>query len=108
MIKNLLPVIVAAFFPIFTVGQKSRYLQLIDSSIRHSMLFVAKQPVKSFNLDLRDTSFYYEVLKDDCNCRIDKRILQELIVNSKEPDTTFWSDWEIDRAILVNSRDELI
>jgi GH15 family glucan-1,4-alpha-glucosidase len=89
-------------------GQVSNYKNLIDTATHKNVKFVQMKPLTEFELNIRDTSEYQDYLFGETlsKFKIDIKILLEIINNSKLPDSTFWTDKELDKFILVKSRDE--
>jgi len=55
---------------------------------------------------MTDTSLYMQHLEAVAHYKLDSRILKELIRNSRNADTTYWTDKELKAFILVKSRNE--
>jgi hypothetical protein len=79
---------------------------LFDSASSKLGLIVCRKPLKSLNLDLSEIDLYIENLKEYDNAAIDSLILVDLIVKSKEIDTSSLTDTEIRFRVLVNSKEE--
>jgi hypothetical protein len=81
---------------------------LLDTATKSSGLFISAYPVKKINLNLSDTFLYRDFLKYEYNYNIDSALLNELINNSKNPDTTKWTDIDLKNFVLVETSDDYI
>ena len=108
MNKSLLTLIlVVSTFTSF--GQTtSNFTSLLDTATKSSGLFISAYPVKKINLNLSDTFLYKDYLKYEYHYDIDDTILIELIKNSKNPDTTKWTEDDFKSFVLVEAADVYI
>lgn len=81
---------------------------LLETATKSSGLFISAFPVKKINLNLSDTFLYREYLKYEYNYNIDSALLNELINNTKNPDTTKWTDSDLKNFVLVETSDDYI
>jgi len=81
---------------------------LLDTATKNSGLFISAYPVKKINLNLSDTFLYRDYLKYEYNYNIDEALLIDLINNSKNPDTTKWSESDFKDFVLVETPDDYI
>jgi len=84
------------------------YKNLIDTATNKNIQFVLIKPLAEFKLNIKDTLEYQDYLFGETysKYKIDTKILADIINNSKLPDTTNWTEKEIDKFILINSRKE--
>lgn len=76
--------------------------ELLDSATINGGIFVLKHPIKSLGLSKSEVSTYNETLLDYGFSLLDTIILNQLVENSKQIDTTDWIDIEISNAILID------
>ena len=108
MNRFLLTLILAAS-TFISLGQTvPAFNSLLDTATKYSGLFISAIPVKKINLNLSDTFLYRDVLKYEYNYNIDSVLLNELINNSKNPDTTRWTDSDLKNFVLVETSDDYI
>ena len=81
---------------------------LLDTATKNSGLVISAYPVKKINLNLSDTFIYRDNLKYEYNYNIDSALLNELINNSKNTDTTKWTDSDLKNFVLVEKSDDYI
>ena len=100
-------ILVASTFSLF--GQNvPAFNFLLDTATKNSGLFISAFPVKKINLNLSDTFLYRDYLKFEYNYNIDSALLTELINNSKNPDTTKWTESDFKNFILVETAEDFI
>ena len=108
MLKCSITLIIQIIFQSYSFGQTLNYKPLLDSLDNHIGLFVAKEPIKEIRVCLADTTDYINYLSDVYHCKLDNKIMSQLIENRKNVDTSYWSDKELEESILLNTRDEYI
>jgi hypothetical protein len=104
LFKNL--VLVICLFSLNAQGQTTQYKALLDTAIKfNGQLFVSVKPLTKIRFDennLRDNwDDFTELFKD-----IDSIKLYQIIKNSKQLDTLYWTDIELDRFLLVQDREQ--
>ena len=102
--KNL--ILTLCLFSFNVQGQTTQYKALLDTAINFTgQLFVSVKPLTNIRItenDIRDNfDDFAELLKD-----IDSVKLYQIIKNSKQPDTLYWTDIELDRSLLVQDREQ--
>ncbi len=96
------------FITNFAIGQVLQYKNLINTATTKNIKFVLTKPLTEFELNIKDTLEYQDYLFGETfsKYKIDNKVLAQIINNSKSPDSTFWTDEELDKFILVKNRDE--
>ena len=89
----------------FSFGQTEKYIQLLEKAIPYwdGIQILNLKPFSDFKLELKDTSDFRDELY---GLKIDTKILEELITNSKNIDTAFWNDAKLKKVILVRSKQQ--
>ena len=94
-------------FSLKAEGQTIQYKVLLDTAIKFTgQLFVSSMPITKISLDkndIRNNDYLKEVWKN-----ADSTTLFEIIENSKNMDTTSWSDDELGDFILVQNREQVV
>jgi len=110
MKKILLLFLLHFLYCLYSVNCKAQtiqYKQLLDSAIKSKNLFVGSGPISKIRLDKNDIRENYSDLKEVCK-NVDTFTLFQIIDNFKTIDTTFWTDDELDKVILIQNRDQNI
>ena len=90
-----------------TFAQKSNEQNLIDTALRgHGSLFLHSKPLIINRLDPNEMWYYLENVQNYSNHKLDTVVFSQIIQNSRNPDTTVWSDTELPNFLLVNNREE--
>jgi hypothetical protein len=104
LFKNF--ILILCFFSLNAKGQTIQYKQLLDTAIRSKgQLFVGSKPIAKIRLEEKDIRENYDDLKDFCK-DADTTILFQIIKNTKSIDTLNWTDTELDKFILIQSREQ--
>jgi hypothetical protein len=100
--------ITICFFHLNGEGQTTEYKLLLDTAINsNGRLFVASKPISKINLAKEDIRDNYDDLIDLIKS-VDTTALYQIITNCKRIDTLYWTDAELDKSILVKSREQYV
>jgi hypothetical protein len=86
-------------------GQTAEYKKLLDTAVSGSVgIFVSSKPITKIQLVQSEMWEYYNNYIEDSKLSLDTVMFAQIIANSEKPDTTIWSDQELDKVILVKNR----
>jgi hypothetical protein len=88
-------------------AQTSNYQKLLDTAITPTnSKYVNSMPIATIRLNRSEMWDYYNNYIEDSKVMLDTIMFAQIIQNSKQPDVSPWKDSELDRMILVKSREE--
>ncbi|HTQ65768.1 MAG TPA: hypothetical protein VMI12_13285 [Puia sp.] len=88
-------------------AQTSNYQKLLDTAITTTnSIYVSASPIKTIRLNRSEMWDYYNNYIEDSKQMLDTIMFAQIIQNSKQPDTSPWKDSELEKMILVKSREE--
>jgi hypothetical protein len=87
-------------------GQRIQYNALLDTAIKFTgQIFVSSKPILKIRIDEKDIRDNYDDLKEVYK-DVDTSTLFQIIENSKNIDTTSWTDDELSKFILIQNREQ--
>lgn len=90
-------------------GQTKSYQGLLDTiSKKHHLQVVSSKPISKIELNEKEMWNYFYFFRDYEMKVLDTVMLLEIIMNSKNIDTSLWSDKELTAVILVHNREDNI
>ena len=99
--------LLASLCPIKLSAQTSNYQKLLDTAITPTnSKYVNSMPIATIRLNRSEMWDYYNNYIEDSKVMLDTIMFAQIIQNSKQPDVSPWKDSELDRMILVKSREE--